>query len=78
MDLPEPPEEYSSAEREAWRSGATTALHLLSSQARVLAGHLGKTNAQDGPDDDESCPTCGGELVESFGGAICPTCVHDT
>lgn len=71
-ETPEPPDDYSESERRAWRRGAVTALRLVGSQAMTLAGHLQTQSAPDA--DDESCPECGGDLVEAFGGAHCPDC----
>lgn len=72
--LPDPPADYSDAERRAWRAGATTALRLIGSQAHVLAGHLEDTQPADAEQADDTCPECGAELIEGFGGNQCPSC----
>lgn len=70
--LPPPPEEYSESEQAAYQAGAAAMARLIGSYAMTVAGALEDDDQADG--DDETCPECGVEYVEGFGGLICPRC----
>lgn len=82
VEPPPAPDDLSPAEQRAWRRGGAAMLHLMAGHAATLAGALdggGETNSDDADADDEreACPDCGGEVVDAFGGAVCPACGYE-
>lgn len=76
VEPPPAPDDLSPAEQRAWRRGGAAMLRLLGGQALTLAGALDSGPEQDQADDeaDETCPECGGPLVDAFGGRVCTDC----
>lgn len=63
----------SDAEKAAYRQGAVTMARMLGSHAMSVAGAL-EDAADDEDEDDGTCPECDVELVDGFGGKMCPKC----
>lgn len=77
-DLPPAPDDLDEDEQEVWRRGFAACAHLLSGHTRTLAAEMdpametvAETDEAD-ESDEETCENCGAELIEGFGGAICP------
>lgn len=73
---PEPPEDLTPSEQQAWRRGGAAMLHLLGGHAMTLAGALEGAEPSEADDPDE-CPACGADLVDAFGGAVCLACGYE-
>lgn len=70
--LPTPPEEFNADERAAYRQGAANMARMLGSHAMAVGGMAEDDVGSD--DRDETCPDCGVEYVDGFGGRLCPRC----
>lgn len=76
------PMEYNETQAEAFRAGFRTCaqLNAQANQTYVRAAAAAmesdaSVGAADGADaDDDTCPDCGADLIEAFGGAVCPAC----
>lgn len=81
-ELPGPPEKYTEEQRQAWLQGAATVARLLGQQNAIIAGkyedQAGEDREPTANEDPDSCPECGGELLESFGGAVCTECDYES
>jgi hypothetical protein len=71
-ELPGPPADYSDEQKRAWRAGAATVARILSQQGSIIADAYAPDDG--GDDEDGTCPECGADLVEAFGGGVCPDC----
>lgn len=76
------PMEYDETQAEAFRAGFHTCaqLNAQANQTYVRAAAAAiesdaSVDAGDGADaDDDTCSDCGSDLIDAFGGAVCPTC----
>jgi hypothetical protein len=71
-ELPGPPADYSDEQQRAWRAGAATVARILGQQGSIIADAYAPDD--EGDDEGGTCPECDTDLVEAFGGGVCPDC----
>lgn len=74
---PQPPDDLSPSEQDAWRRGMAAGLRLVGGHVMTLAGAVEGDDPVEESDED-SCPECGGDLIKSFDGELCMECDYDT